>query len=135
MNFYLPVQVVLNHQTNPDCEVPKIAERANQENLIDVNIIQRDWEGQIRTWTSGGVRVLNMHRLVELEIAPLKLGPPGRRKVPVVVYCSLMCGGFPLRCGLHDELISPFGSVVDMNCVKAQGRGGGRTQLWLALVM
>lgn len=68
--------------------MPKIAQRANQDNLIDVAAIQRDWEGQIRTWTSGGVRVLNMHRLIELEIAPLKLGPPGRRKVPVVVCCT-----------------------------------------------
>eukprot|EP00904_Undaria_pinnatifida_P004254 jgi/Undpi1/1382/HiC_scaffold_11.g04774.m1 len=75
------VKVILDHQTNPECEVPKIAQRANQDNLIDVAAIQRDWEGQIRTWTSGGVRVLNMHRLIELEIAPLKLGPPGRRKV------------------------------------------------------
>lgn len=88
MNLYLPAQVILDHQTNPECEVPKIAQRANQDNLIDVAAIQRDWEGQIRTWTSGGVRVLNMHRLIELEIAPLKLGPPGRRKVPVVVCCT-----------------------------------------------
>lgn len=80
----LCVQVVLEHKKDPECQVPRIAEQAARENLIDVGVLERDWETRIRTWSRAGLGVTSMNRLIELEIVPLQLGPTGRRKVSCI---------------------------------------------------
>lgn len=87
-------QVVLVHKN--ECEVPKIAEQKERENLIAIPQLEREWETRIGEWTLGGVRVTSMNRLIELGISPLKLGPQGRRKVRnLLALCLLgrrVCG-------------------------------------------
>lgn len=66
---------------SPECQYPKMGETKKRENLVGTDVLESKWEGQIRAWTNGGVKVASMNRLIEVSMAPLKLGPTGRRKL------------------------------------------------------
>lgn len=49
--------------------------------MVSCEVIEKDFEGDIRIWTVSGMRQFDMYRLISDRVKPLQLGEPGRQKV------------------------------------------------------
>lgn len=72
-----PAQVCLTHVDAGTAEPTAKA----RKNLVPFEVLEKDFEGDIRLWTVTGLRQLDMYRLISDRVKPLQLGEPGRHKV------------------------------------------------------
>ena len=72
-------QVVLEHVDA--CAMEARVARRKEENFIPLDVLEREWGGDVMKMTLGAVRPSLICRCIADGIKPYKLGQQGRRKV------------------------------------------------------
>ena len=57
-----------------------------RNDLVAPNIIRETFEAEIRQWAVCGLKNFEICRLISDRLAPVKLGPPVRRKASVCIW-------------------------------------------------
>ena len=72
------------HLVHSDCTAKDTTDA--RKDLVAANVIQETFEAEIRQWIVSDLKTFEMCRLISHRLAPLKLGPPGRRKAIVCIW-------------------------------------------------
>lgn len=73
------LQVELTHSEG--CMAEAMA--CSKDQAVSLKTLEENFEKDIRQWTSAGLQLVDMYKLISVRLAPLYLGQTGRRKVKI----------------------------------------------------